>query len=42
MEKELETLEFGISELAMLISNIFSGWRNKILLKVFLNLEQKR
>ncbi len=42
MEKELETLEFGTSELAMLISNVLSWWRNKILLEVFPNLEQKR
>jgi hypothetical protein len=42
MEKELETLEFGTSELAMLISNVLSGWKNKILLEVFPNLEQKR
>ncbi len=40
--KELETLEFGTSELAMLISNVLSSWRNKILLEVFPNLEQKR
>jgi hypothetical protein len=42
MEKELETLEFGTSELAMLISNVLSSWKNKILLEIFLNLEQKR
>jgi hypothetical protein len=35
MEKQLETLEFGISELAMLISNVLSSWRNKNLLEVF-------
>jgi hypothetical protein len=35
--KELETLEFGTSELAMLISNVLSSWRNKILLEVFPN-----
>jgi hypothetical protein len=40
--KELETLEFGTSELAMLISNVLSSWRNKNLLEVFPNLEQKR
>jgi hypothetical protein len=39
MEKELETLEFGTSELAMLISNVLSSWRNKNLLEVFPNLE---
>jgi hypothetical protein len=42
MEKELETLEFGTSGLAMLISNILNRWKNRILLKVFPNLEQKR
>ncbi len=30
------------SELAMLISNVLSSWRNKNLLEVFPNLEQKR
>jgi hypothetical protein len=39
MEKELETLEFGTSELAMLISNVLNLWKNEILLEVFLNLE---
>ncbi len=42
MEKELETLEFGTSGLAMLISNVLSSWRNKNLLEVLPNLEQKR
>jgi hypothetical protein len=42
MEKELETLEFDTSRLAMLISNVLSLWRNKNLLEVFPNLEQKR
>jgi hypothetical protein len=42
MEKELETLEFGTSGLAMLISNVLSSWRNKNLLEVVPNLEQKR
>ncbi len=41
MEKKLETLDFGTSGMAILISNILSWWKNKILL-VFPNLEQKR
>jgi hypothetical protein len=42
MEKELETLEFGTSGLAMLIFNVLNWLKNKILFEVFLNLEQKR
>jgi hypothetical protein len=42
MENQLETLEFGTSELAMSISNVLNLWKNKILLEVFPNLEQKR
>jgi hypothetical protein len=39
MEKKLETLEFGKNGLAMLISDVLSWWRNKILLEIFPNLE---
>jgi hypothetical protein len=42
MEKELETLELGTSGLAILISNVLSSWKNKNLLEVYPNLEQKR
>ncbi len=40
--KGVGDMEFGTSGLAMLISNVLSSWRNKILLEVFPNLEQKR